>query len=91
MRILLTICFIFSAVFLSTSSSAQCLSGDCQEGTGSYKSPNGDIYEGDFKKGKPCGSGTLKYKNGGVYTGKISDGVPEGQGSFTYANGESCE
>ena len=48
------------------------------------KYPNGDYYEGKWKKGNPHGFGTMIYSNGDTYTGYWVYGIKEGQGSMTY-------
>ncbi|WP_302024591.1 hypothetical protein [uncultured Prevotella sp.] len=50
------------------------------------KYPNGDYYEGKWKKGMPNGLGTMTYANGDVYYGNWYFGLKEGQGTMTYAN-----
>ena len=41
--------------------SAQCLSGDCANGTGIWKDASGTIYKGEFRDGTITGKGTLTY------------------------------
>lgn len=53
------------------------------------KYPNGDYYEGKWKKGTPNGIGTMNYANGDVYSGNWAFGLKEGQGTMTYANNNS--
>lgn len=55
------------------------------------KYPNGDYYEGEWKKGTPNGSGKMIYANGNIYIGQWSLGEIEGQGSMTYKNGDYYE
>lgn len=49
------------------------------------KYPNGDFYEGKWKKKSPHGLGTMTYANGNVYTGNWEFGQYSGQGKLTYA------
>jgi len=56
---LLSICFI---------AKAQCLSGNCENGTGTYKWESG-VYVGEFKNFKRDGIGTYTNSKGEVYAG----------------------
>lgn len=55
------------------------------------KYPNGDYYEGEWKKGAPHGIGIMKYAKGGVYEGNWEFGKRNGQGTMKYANGNVYE
>ncbi len=48
---------------------AQCISGNCQNGTGVFLYPGGDKYEGDFVNKKKEGKGKLTTKKGESYNG----------------------
>lgn len=48
------------------------------------KYPNGDYYEGGWKKKSPNGLGKMTYANGNVYNGNWVFGIKEGQGTMTY-------
>ena len=39
------------------------------------KYPNGDYYEGEWKKGQPDGFGKMIYANGNVYEGNWENGL----------------
>lgn len=52
------------------------------------KYPNGDIYEGQWKKGQPEGIGKMMYCNGDTYEGYWSMGKQSGQGKMVYGNKE---
>ena len=64
------------------------LSGDCQNGQGSCTFPNGAIYEGAWKDGKPYGEGTYSLSCGGVYKGMFKEGKEWGRGTLTTTNGD---
>ncbi len=66
---------------------AQCLSGNCRTGKGSYKFTNGDFYEGQWYNGKPHGSGTYSFSSKEKYIGQFQNGKFDGQGSMHYPNG----
>ena len=55
------------------------------------KYPNGDYYEGKWKKKSPHGFGTMTYANGDVYSGNWVYGSKKGQGKMTYKNGDVYE
>ncbi len=59
---------------------AQCVSGDCQNGTGIYLFPSGAKYVGQFQAGKPEGIGSCYYTDGSKYQGQWRLGFPEGEG-----------
>lgn len=48
---------------------------------------NGDIYEGETKKGIPSGYGVLNFENGDVYKGEFLDGLFDGEGIYIWPNG----
>ena len=59
----------------------QCISGDCENGQGTYTYSYGDKYVGEWKDGKKHGQGTYTYSNGDKYVGEWKDGKKHGQGS----------
>lgn len=48
------------------------------------KYPNGDYYEGQWKKRMPHGEGTMRYANGDLYIGNWVFGKYSGEGTKTY-------
>jgi len=49
---------------------------------------NGDVYNGQWKDGKPDGKGAMRYyANGDFYDGMWKHGKPDGRGVMMYANG----
>ncbi len=73
---------LFTPLFLF----AQCISGNCIDGTGTYKYPSGATYIGKFHKGKMNGWGMCTYSNGGIYKGEWLNGYPHGKGKKVLAN-----
>jgi hypothetical protein len=69
--------------------SAQCLSGNCQNGTGTFRYPNGMKYTGRFVNGQREGSGKLAFPDRRTYEGQFVRGRMQGQGTMTYVNGDS--
>lgn len=65
---------------------AQCTTGNCYDGNGSYLFENGDLYNGQWKKGEMNGYGVYEFANGDVYKGAFKKGKMEGRGTYKYAN-----
>lgn len=82
--------FLLFALFtvFTSSSLAQCTTGNCYEGNGSYLFENGDLYNGQWKKGEMNGYGVYEFASGDVYKGAWKKGLMEGRGTYTYANGD---
>jgi hypothetical protein len=78
--------YIIALLAVMQQVSAQCKSGDCASGKGTYDF-GWCVYTGDFKDGKPEGTGTMKYDDYS-YTGEFSNGVEDGRGVITYKNGK---
>ena len=55
------------------------------------KYPNGDVYNGKWKKGNPHGEGEMKYANGDIYYGNWDYGIKSGTGIMNYKNGDYFE
>ena len=68
----------------SNISIAECISGDCINGRGTFYSEYGDKYVGEWKDGKEHGQGISTWKNGTEYVGEFKDGLKNGQGTLTY-------
>lgn len=80
---LLTTFFALSTFILS----AQCISGDCINGKGTYVYPSGAKYTGDFRNGEIQGIGVCYYTDGTKYSGEWKSRYPEGKGTKTYSDG----
>jgi hypothetical protein len=62
---------------------------NCFCGTGGILCDNeGNVYEGDFEKGKFNGYGHYKMCNGDIYIGEFKDGLFHGKGQYNYKNGD---
>jgi hypothetical protein len=72
-------------------SNSPCLSGNCENGFGTYKYKNGGTYKGEWLNGKPNGKGKIVYNNGDVYEGDWVDGNPHGKGVRFFSNGDKYE
>ncbi|MBK6365284.1 MAG: caspase family protein [Saprospiraceae bacterium] len=81
---------VFILIFIWISDiQGQCISGNCNNGKGTYKFKDGSIYGGSFVKYFPHGYGKLMYKNGNVYEGEWKRGKKEGRGMLTFAKGNT--
>lgn len=54
----------------------------------SHTYPNGDVYNGGWKEGKPFGKGKMLYSNGDVYEGEFLNSQYNGRGRLTKPNGD---
>jgi hypothetical protein len=77
----------FFAFTYALHANAQCLSGNCHDGSGSYRYSNGAVYTGQFAYGKPNGRGEFRDADRSLYAGDFKDGKPHGQGKKRYENG----
>ncbi|MFC2176764.1 hypothetical protein ACFLR1_07350, partial [Bacteroidota bacterium] len=78
---------VFIATTMISTVKAQCTTGNCYEGNGSYLFENGDLYNGLWKKGIMNGYGVYEYVNGDIYKGAWKDGFMSGRGTYSYNNG----
>lgn len=81
---LLTFCY-------SESLQAQCISGNCQNGSGIFKYPSGARYIGQFKDSQIEGIGSCYYTDGSKYQGEWLRGRPHGNGIKILADGSRQE
>ncbi len=80
--------FTFSSLFFFFSFlHAQCISGDCQNGQGTYVYPSGAKYIGEFRDGEIHGTGVCYYTDGSKYSGQWVHRFPEGKGTKTFPDG----
>lgn len=77
----------FAALIFSLQLAAQCTTGDCKNGKGTYVFPSGAKYSGDFRNGECHGVGVCFYTDGSKYSGEWRDRYPEGKGTKTYKDG----
>ncbi|XP_065056744.1 radial spoke head 1 homolog [Rhopilema esculentum] len=62
-----------------------------RHGFGTAHLPNGDIYEGQYVRGKRQGKGVYKFHNGAKYEGDYFAGNKHGLGTMTYPDGSKYE
>lgn len=66
---------------------AQCLNGNCKDGSGILLHSNGERYIGRFRLSVPHGLGTYYYSDGSFYFGYWKAGSPDGAGIKTMSDG----
>ena len=64
---------------------------DERHGHGVANLPNGDTYDGEYKKGLRHGRGEYKFQCGAIYKGEYQNNKKHGQGSFHYPDGSWYE
>jgi len=74
-------------VLFAFSGFANCIDGNCVNGSGRAKLNNGDVYSGEWKQGLMDGQGQYTYKSGAVYAGAFKQGKLNGQGTMFYPDG----
>ena len=62
-----------------------CISGDCNNGMGTYSWGKGKQYIGEFKSGQRHGHGTFYFENGDIYVGEWKSNNQTGYGIYEYA------
>jgi hypothetical protein len=67
---------------------AQCVSGNCLNGKGTFVFDSGAKYSGEFLNGQMNGQGILTFSNGDKYLGSFANQYREGSGKFVFANGD---
>lgn len=85
---LLVPALVLVAAIIPTNLSAQCLSGNCQNGTGKFRYGSGSVYTGQFVNGQREGKGKMAYSNNNLYEGQFKGNKLQGEGAMTYANGD---
>ena len=84
-KIFLSIIFILA--FSSSVFAAECVSGDCDNGYGTYLYDDGNKYVGESKNGLWHGQGTYTFASGSEYVGEWKNNKFHGQGTYTFADG----
>tara|TARA_B100000767_G_scaffold5199_1_gene4928 strand:- start:583 stop:2373 length:1791 start_codon:yes stop_codon:yes gene_type:complete len=65
----------------------QCISGNCENGQGTYTWSDGGTYVGEWKDGISLGQGTMTFPSGDKYVGEWKDDTFNGRGTYTFSNG----
>lgn len=67
---------------------AQCVSGNCEDGQGTFEYQDNTVYVGSFKNGKADGYGVCYYGNKDKYVGEWKNHTFHGKGTMYTAQGE---
>ena len=78
---IITTFFLGGFVF---NSNAQCIKGNCFNGSGTWKYANGDKYEGQWVDSKMHGYGKYEFENGDRYNGDFHDNKRDGSGVYVW-------
>lgn len=81
--------FLLIALLVSSQIHAECISGDCRYGIGTFEFDNGDKYEGYFVEFHRTGKGTYTWASGTKYVGEWKDNKEQGKGVYTDVDGTS--
>ncbi len=76
-----------SILILTNFAYADCVSGDCNNGTGKFEYADGGVYEGSFKDGWREGHGKYTWAGKDRYEGNWTHGNQDGDGSYFNADG----
>ena len=68
-----------------------CLTGDCEDGTGTYRLGSGQIYTGEWVNGAMQGEGVLITDSGFEYVGEFVNHAPHGEGTAQWSDGSVYE
>lgn len=67
---------------------AQCVAGNCTQGSGVLLYKDGSKYSGQFEQGVPHGWGVMILKKGMKYEGEFVEGQKHGRGEIVFGSGE---
>ena len=87
--ILIPLLFLIGCAATPTATTPKgCISGNCENGAGTYKFSDEGKYYGNWKNGKFEGQGTLTFANGDKYVGEWKNDLANGKGTCTWTSGE---
>lgn len=87
-KVLVRISFCLPFFLMTSMLQANCISGNCMNGKGTYLYRDGSKYTGNFSKGKAHGQGTYYHRDGATYVGSFDKGVKHGTGKLTFKTKE---
>jgi hypothetical protein len=88
MKVIVSVVALMCTLLFASPLSAQCVSGNCINGKGSFVFDSGAKYSGEFQNSQMSGQGILTFTNGDKYLGSFLNQYREGHGKFIFANGD---
>lgn len=82
--ILTSVVAIVIMLLIGNTATAQCIEGDCTDGTGIMVFNSGNKYKGEFVDGKRQGEGTFVWASGAKYRGQWFNDQMHGEGTYVY-------
>ena len=64
-----------------------CISGNCEDGFGTWTYTDKTTYVGEWSIGKKHGEGIVTWPNGYIYKGEFKESKWHGQGTLTFPDG----
>ena len=80
---------LITLFYTTTQINAQCISGNCDDGEGTYIYKDNSSYTGEFKESLAHGYGKCNYSNGNSYEGHWQGHEFHGEGTFYESTGKS--
>ncbi|HMR89310.1 MAG TPA: caspase family protein [Saprospiraceae bacterium] len=87
-KTIILISFVAAAILPSDNLLASCISGNCNNGKGTYLFKDGSKYIGTFLRSQPHGNGIFYLSDGSKYEGEFSNGDKNGKGKMSFATGD---
>ncbi len=73
---------------MNSNSNGSCISGNCNNGSGTWRYPDGGKYVGLWQNGMRDGQGTDYFANGDKYVGQFVNDTRSGHGTSTEHDGD---
>lgn len=87
MKKLIILVFVFVGITLNAQCKGKCISGNCENGFGTFRIFWGAIYKGNFKDGLFNGYGEITFPHDdGYYKGNFANGEKNGYGVQFYGS-----
>ncbi|MEZ5013932.1 MAG: hypothetical protein R2794_06540 [Chitinophagales bacterium] len=80
-------CTLLLLFISAIQSKAQCVTGNCENGSGTYKWASGDMYVGEWLNGYRTGEGRYDWADGSYYVGSFKNNLLDGKGAYYGADG----
>ena len=87
-KIIVLLSIMAATIWPNDSLLANCISGNCNNGKGTYLFKDGSKYIGTFLRSKPHGNGIFTVINGNKYEGEFYQGKKNGKGKMNFATGD---